>query len=99
MTQPPQVTEPPVILDDPPGSELDTIVTPVPPVTPSDPEVQGRRRTRTVRIDDDEIPLSDAMVLGSRRRPQTGDESDAWAMMFLASLAALIAWILKGLKR
>ncbi|MDE5748022.1 MAG: LPXTG cell wall anchor domain-containing protein [Acetatifactor sp.] len=57
------------------------------------------RRRRTVRIDEDEIPLSDAMVLGARRRPQTGDESDAWMMMFLASLSALAAWILKGAKK
>ena len=52
-----------------------------------------------MRIDDDETPLSDAMVLGARRRPQTGDESDAWMMMFLASLSALAAWILKGVKK
>jgi len=91
------VTDPPVI-PDVPTPELDTPDVPpeTPPVTPT---VNGLRRRRTVRIDDDEIPLSDAMVLGARRRPQTGDESDAWMMMFLASLSALAAWILKGVKK
>ncbi len=102
MTQPPQVTEPPampgipVTPDTPATPELNT---PDAPVTPQTPTVNGVRRRRTVRIDDDEIPLSDAMVLGARRRPQTGDESDAWMMMFLASLSALAAWILKGVKK
>ena len=98
MTQPPQVTDPPVILEDPEIPEIDTPA-PVMLLTPDSPSVNGMRRTRTVRIDDDEIPLSDAMVLGARRRPQTGDESDAWMMMFLASLSALAAWILKGIKK
>jgi len=98
VTQPPQVTEPPVTPDIPTTPELETPDVPV-PVTPQPPEVNGVRRRRTVRIDDDETPLSDAMVLGARRRPQTGDESDAWMMMFLASLSALAAWILKGVKK
>ena len=98
VTQPPQVTEPPIPPNDPETPEVDT-PPPVEPPTPVTPVVNGMRRTRTVRIDDDEIPLSDAMVLGARRRPQTGDESDAWTMMFLASLFALAAWILKGVKK
>ncbi len=95
VTQPPQVTEPPVTPDIPTTPELETRDVPVTP----QPPVNGVRRRRTVRIDDEETPLSDAMVLGARRRPQTGDESDAWMMMFLASLSALAAWILKGVKK
>ena len=98
VTMPPQVTDPPVIPDDPTVPEIDT-PTPTVLLPTETPVVNGMRRTRTVRIEDDEIPLSDAMVLGARRRPQTGDESDAWTMMFLASLSALAAWILKGFKK
>ena len=99
VTQPPQVTEPPVTPDIPTTPELETPDVPVSDTPQQPPEVNGVRRRRTVRIDDDETPLSDAMVLGARRRPQTGDESDAWMMMFLASLSALAAWILKGVKK
>lgn len=95
MTPPSQVTAPPVIPDDP---QTELSVPDLPP-TPDPPAVNGMRRRRTVRIEDDETPLSDAMVLGAKRRPQTGDESDAWTMMFLASLSALAAWILKGFKK
>ncbi len=98
VTMPPQVTDPPVIPDDPTVPVIDT-PTPTVLLPTETPVVNGMRRTRTVRIEDDEIPLSDAMVLGARRRPQTGDESDAWTMMFLASLSALAAWILKGFKK
>ncbi len=96
VTEPPQTTNPPATTETPATPENPETVENT--ETSDEPVVLGARRY-TVRIDDDEIPLSDAMVLGARRRPQTGDESDAWTMMFLAAVSALAAWILKGWKR
>ena len=63
------------------------------------PQVLGRKRPRIVSIDDEATPLADGAVLGSDRRPQTSDESDMWAVAFLASLSGLTAWLLAGKKR
>ena len=74
--------------------EITPISTPEEP-----PQVLGRKRPRIVSIDDEATPLADGAVLGSDRRPQTSDESDMWAVAFLASLSGLTAWLLAGKKR
>ena len=64
-------------------------------------DVLGQRRVRkeVVLIEDDSVPLADAAVLGSKRRPQTGDDSDVWAFMFMTSVAGLAAWMVFNKKK
>ena len=97
-TAPPVITtEPPVITTAPPviTTEPPVITTTAPPT--ETPEVLGERRE--FEIEDPGVPLSDAAVLGSNRRPQTGDASDIWMVAFLASLSGLAAWVLQGRKK
>ena len=98
-TQPPvTTTQPPVTTTQPPVTTTQPpVVTTNPPVPTETPEVLGDRRIITV--EDEETPLADGAVLGSRRRPQTGDESNIWTVAFLASLSGLAAWILQGRKK
>ena len=57
------------------------------------PQVLGARRRRVVTIEDEAVPLADRAVLGASRRPQTGDDSDAWNLGFALSLTGLGAWL------
>ena len=73
--------------------------TPTDPGTPDNettdtPQVLGARRRRMVTIEDEAAPLADRAVLGASRRPQTGDDSDAWNMGFALSLTGLGAWFI-----
>ena len=73
--------------------------TPTDPGTPDNettdtPQVLGARRRRMVTIEDEVAPLADRAVLGASRRPQTGDDSDAWNMGFALSLTGLGAWFI-----
>ena len=84
---------------DEPGTPTDpgTPDDPTDPGTPTDPvtpEVLGARRRRVVTIEDDPTPLADRAVLGASRRPQTGDDSDAWNLGFALSLTGLGAWLI-----
>ena len=68
--------------------------TPNTPDEPETPQVLGARRRRVVTIEDDPTPLADRAVLGASRRPQTGDDSDAWNLGFALSLTGLGAWLI-----
>ena len=83
---------------DTPDDTPDDPGTPAEPGTPAGgipdtPQVLGARRRRMVTIEDEAVPLADRAVLGASRRPQTGDDSDAWNLGFAFSLTSLGAWL------
>ena len=83
---------------DTPDDTPDDPGTPAEPGTPAGgipdtPQVLGARRRRMVTIEDETVPLADRAVLGAYRRPQTGDDSDAWNLGFAFSLTSLGAWL------
>ena len=83
---------------DTPDDTPDDPGTPAEPGTPAGgipdtPQVLGARRRRMVTIEDETVPLADRAVLGASRRPQTGDDSDAWNLGFAFSLTSLGAWL------